>query len=301
MSVARMPVVTVDGGLAAYMREIGKFPVLTLTEEYELAQRWREEGDTQAAHRLVTSHLRLVAKIAMGYRHYGLAVADLISEGNIGLMRAVRKFEPERGVRLATYAMWWIKASITEYILASWSLVKTGTVLAQKKLFFRLRRIKAQMGLYGEGDMPADDVRRIAHALKTQEADVVDMNRRLAGPDKSLNAPLSEDNPTERQDVLVDEAPDQETVYGEREELTLRRRALRQAVETLNPRERRIIQARQLASSPMTLEDLGHEFGVSRERVRQIEAVALAKLSAAVKSGWAALNAPLALPKRIAA
>ncbi|MBF0093921.1 MAG: RNA polymerase sigma factor RpoH [Alphaproteobacteria bacterium] len=298
MGSVALPVVTVDGGLAAYMREIGKFPMLTVREECELAQRLRDFGDTEAAHRLVTSHLRLVARIAMGYRHYGLAIADLISEGNIGLMRAVRKFDPERGVRLATYAMWWIKASITEYVLASWSLVKTGTAVAQKKLFFRLRRIKSQMGLYGEGEMAPDDVRRIAVALDVPENDVVDMNRRLAGPDKSLNAPLTEDGSVERQDMLVDEAEDQETVYGEREESALRRRLLLQSMESLNPRERRIIEARQLSNTPMTLEELGRDFGISRERARQIETAAMAKLTSAVKSRWVALNAPLALPAR---
>lgn len=295
MSIATLPTVAVESGLTAYMREIAKFPVLTIKEEVELAGRWREQGDAEAAHRMVTSHLRLVAKIAMGYRHYGLAVADLISEGNIGLMRAVRKFEPERGVRLATYAMWWIKAAITEYILASWSLVRTGSAMAQKKLFFKLRRIKAQMGFYGEGDLDSDDARRIASALKVSASDVVDMNRRLAAPDASLNTPLSEDSTLERQDLLVDEAPNQETVYGDQEDAALRHRLLDQAMETLSPRERQIIKARQLATSPVTLDDLGRDLGVSRERVRQIEAAAMTKLKTAVTSRWAALNAPPAL------
>lgn len=287
-----VPVVTVDGGVAAYMRQIKKFPVLDVDEEYMLAKRWHEYQDPKAAHRLVTSHLRLVAKIAMGYRHYGLAIGDLISEGNVGLMRAVKKFEPERGVRLSTYAMWWIKASITEFILASWSLVKTGTVAAQKKLFFGLRRIKANMNLYHEGDLAAEDVQRIATALKVSEDEVVAMNRRLAAPDSSLNSPVADDTTVERQDLLVDQGPNPETVLAESQEAELRRRLLREAMGTLNARERHIIETRQLSTTPLTLDDLGHHYGVSRERIRQIEAGAMAKLTAAVKAAWKAIDAP---------
>ncbi|MBF0563297.1 MAG: RNA polymerase sigma factor RpoH [Alphaproteobacteria bacterium] len=290
MNVSAITVPAVDNGIAAYMREIKKFPILDAEEEYMLAQRWQAYGDTDAAHRMVTSHLRLVAKIAMGYRNYGLAIADLISEGNMGLMRAVKKFEPERGVRLATYAMWWIKAAITEFILASWSLVKTGTVAAQKKLFFRLRRIKAQMGIYGEGDMSPEQVRHVANELSVNDKDVVDMNQRLSARDASLNALVAEDSLVERQDLLVDEAPNQEARYAEVEETNLKRRLLRKAMEILNDRERHIVTARTLTSTPVTLEDLGRHYGVSRERVRQIEASAMAKLTQAVRSMWQSLE-----------
>ncbi|MFN3076477.1 MAG: RNA polymerase sigma factor RpoH [Alphaproteobacteria bacterium] len=290
MNVNSLPALAADGGMVAYLAEIKKFPMLGVEEEYMLAQRWHDYGDTEAAHKLVTSHLRLVAKIAFGYRNYGLAISDLISEGNVGLMRAVKKFEPERGVRLATYAMWWIKASITEYILASWSLVKTGTVAAQKKLFFNLRRIKARMGLYGDGDMSTDQVRAIATELSVGEGEVVEMNRRLASRDSSLNAPLVEDGQVERQDVLEDESPNQETVYAEREESEIKRRVLRQAMAGLNERERHIVLSRHLSATPLTLDDLGRHYGVSRERVRQIEAGAMAKLTKAVKTAWGSLG-----------
>ena len=283
MTITVLPALAHEKEFAAYIRAIKKFPILDPQEEYMLSKRWRDYSDLEAAHRLVTSHLRLVAKIAMGYRYYGLPVADLVSEGTVGLMRAVKKFEPDRGVRLATYAMWWIKASITEFILASWSLVKTGTVAAQKKLFFRLRRLKARMEIYGEGDPSPEQARVIADQLDVTPEEVVEMNRRLAAPDASLNTPVTEDSLVERQDLLADEAMDQETLLAEREEGLLRRRLLRGALERLSPRERQIITARQLVAVPQTLEALGRQHGVSRERVRQIEASAMAKLKAAVR------------------
>ncbi|KAF0115334.1 MAG: RNA polymerase sigma-32 factor [Rhodospirillaceae bacterium] len=283
MMTTVLPALAHEKGLAAYIRAIKKFPLLDPQEEYMLSKRWQDYGDLEAAHRLVTSHLRLVVKIAVGYRYYGLPVADLISEGTVGLMRAVKKFEPDRGVRLATYAMWWIKASITEFILTSWSLVKTGTVAAQKKLFFRLRRLKAHMEIYGEGDLAPEQARAIADQLDVTPEEVVEMNRRLAGPDASLNAPVAEGSMVERQDLLADDAVDPETGLAEREEELLRRRLLQRALDRLSPRERQIITARQLADVPQTLEELGRQYGVSRERVRQIEAGAMAKLKMAVR------------------
>jgi len=287
-----MPVLAGDGGLSAYLTEIKKFPILEPEEEYRLAQRFHQQGDVEAAHRLVTSHLRLVAKIAMGYRYYGLPVADLISEGNVGLMRAVKKFEPEKGFRLSTYAMWWIKASINEYVLASWSLVKMGTVAAQKKLFFNLRRMKAKLGHYDDGDLSPEATRSIAKGLQVSESEVVDMNRRLSARDSSLSTPVSEDSEMTRMDILVDEGPNQEARLGDRQELTLGRRLLRDALARLNERERDIIHQRQLAEEPVTLEELGERYGVSRERVRQIEARALDKLKTAMRAARDALDAP---------
>src|SRR5512139_3391160 len=280
---AALPVLSGESGLAHYLAEIRKFPMLEPEEEYMLARRWREHDDRDAAHRLVTSHLRLVAKIAMGYRGYGLPIAEVVSEGNVGLMQAVKRFEPEKGFRLATYAMWWIKAAIQEYILRSWSLVKMGTTANQKKLFFNLRKAKSKISALDEGDLRPDQVQIIAKRLGVTEQDVIDMNRRLGG-DTSLNAPIRDDGESgEWQDWLVDTAPNQEALMAEHEELDHRRDALHGAMGVLNARERRIFEARRLADEPMTLEDLAAEFGVSRERVRQIEVRAFEKVQTAVK------------------
>ena len=280
---ATMPILNGESGLSRYLSEIRKFPMLEPQQEYMYAKRWREHDDREAAHHLVTSHLRLVAKIAMGYRGYGLPISEVVSEGNVGLMQAVKRFEPEKGFRLATYAMWWIKASIQEYILRSWSLVKMGTTANQKKLFFNLRKAKSRISALEEGDMHPDQVKLIAKRLGVTEQDVVDMNRRLGG-DASLNAPLRDDGEAgEWQDWLVDHSPTQETLLAEHEELDHRRKALTGAISVLNPRERRIFEARRLADDPMTLEDLAREFGVSRERVRQIEVRAFEKVQSAVK------------------
>ncbi|KPG01889.1 RNA polymerase subunit sigma-70 [Rhodopseudomonas sp. AAP120] len=280
---ATLPVLNGESGLARYLAEIRKFPMLEPEQEYMFAKRWREHDDRDAAHQLVTSHLRLVAKIAMGYRGYGLPISEVVSEGNVGLMQAVKRFEPDKGFRLATYAMWWIKASIQEYILRSWSLVKMGTTANQKKLFFNLRKAKSKISALDEGDMHPDQVKLIATRLGVAEQDVIDMNRRLGG-DASLNAPIRDDGePGEWQDWLVDQSPNQEAVMAEHEELDHRRRALTGAIGVLNPRERRIFEARRLADEPMTLEDLAAEFGVSRERVRQIEVRAFEKVQSAVK------------------
>ncbi len=291
MASATLPVISGEAGLSRYLSEIRRFPVLVPDEEYMLAKRYLAHGDTKAAHKLVTSHLRLVAKIAMGYRGYGLPVGEVISEGNIGLMQAVKKFEPDRGFRLATYAMWWIKASIQEYILRSWSLVKIGTTANQKKLFFNLRKAKSAISALEDGDLRSDQVALIATKLGVEEKDVIDMNRRLSG-DASLNAPLRDDGDGggEWQDFLVDERDNQESVVAEAEEKDNRHTALVQALGTLNARERRIIEARKLAEDPLTLEDLSTEFGVSRERVRQIEVRAFDKLTTAVKRNIAAIE-----------
>jgi RNA polymerase sigma-32 factor len=271
-----------EGGLNRYLAEIRRFPMLRPDEEYILAKQWREEGDREAAHRLVTSHLRLVAKIAMGYRGYGLPISEIISEGNVGLMQAVKRFEPEKGFRLATYAMWWIKASIQEFILRSWSLVKMGTTASQKKLFFNLRKVKGQIQALEEGDLRPDQVSEIATRLGVPEEDVISMNRRLSG-DTSLNAPVRADSEGEWQDWLVDDAADQETTLAESEELEQRRGLLHKAMDKLNERERRVFEARRLAEDPLTLEDLSQEFGVSRERIRQIEVRAFEKVQKAVR------------------
>ena len=279
-----------DFSLTRYLEQIRQFPMLEAQNEYMLAKRWREHGDRDAAHKLVTSHLRLVAKIAMGYRGYGLPISEVISEGNVGLMQAVKRFEPEKGFRLATYAMWWIKAAIQEYILRSWSLVKMGTTANQKKLFFNLRKAKSKISALEEGDLRPDQVKLIAKRLGVSEQDVVDMNRRLGG-DVSLNAPIREDGDFgEWQDWLVDDVNDQETRLAESEESDNRRKALGDAVSVLNDRERRIFEARRLADDPITLEDLAAEFGVSRERVRQIEVRAFEKVQSAVKSRIAAME-----------
>ena len=296
MARASLPAIAAgEAGLSRYLNEIRKFPMLAPDEEYMLAKRYKEHDDRDAAHRLVTSHLRLVAKIAMGYRGYGLPIGEVISEGNVGLMQAVKRFEPEKGFRLATYAMWWIKASIQEYILRSWSLVKMGTTANQKRLFFNLRKVKGQIQAIEEGDLHPDQVQQIATKLGVTTEDVVSMNRRLGG-DASLNAPLRSDaeGGGEWQDWLVDQTPDQEELLAESEELDSRRKMLRDAMGDLNDRERRIFEARRLADDPITLEELSTEFGVSRERVRQIEVRAFEKVQKAVKKSAKELEKPRA-------
>ncbi len=273
-----------EGNLTRYLQEIRKFPMLAPDEELALSRQWRDSEDTAAAHKLVTSHLRLVAKIAMGYRGYGLPLGELISEGNVGMMQAVKRFDPDRGFRLATYAMWWIRAAIQEYILHSWSLVKMGTTAAQKKLFFNLRRLKGQMQAIEEGDLRPEHVGKIAKALDVPEQDVINMNRRLAAPDHSLNAPVRADSEGEWQDWLVDEGESQETVLAQHEEMTGRRALLGNALRTLNDRERHILIERRLKDNPTTLEELSQHYGISRERVRQIEVRAFEKLQKAMKS-----------------
>ncbi len=278
-----LPVLTPDGGLSRYLQEIRQFPVLDPEEEYMLAKRWREHEDSEAAHKMVTSHLRLVAKMAMGYRGYGLPIGEVISEGNVGLMQAVKRFEPEKGFRLSTYAMWWIRAAIQEYILRSWSLVKIGTTAAQKKLFFNLRRVKNQIQALDEGDMTSEQVALIAQKLSVSEQEVTNMNQRLAGQDNSLNAPLRMDAEGEWQDWLVDDKPNQETELGESEEFKIRHALLEEALQHLTGREKEILTARRLREEPATLEDLSQEYNISRERVRQIEVRAFEKLQRAMR------------------
>jgi RNA polymerase sigma-32 factor len=296
-SIANYPVLKGEGNLALYLREIKKFPILEANEEYMLAKSWKERGDIEAAHKLVTSHLRLVAKIAMGYRGYGLPLADLIAEGNVGMMQAVKRFDPERGFRLATYAMWWIKASIQEYVLHSWSLVKIGTTAAQKKLFFNLRRLKGEMKAIDDGDLSAEQVQEISKHLEVPEEDVINMNRRLIGADQSLNSPVRSDGEgyDEWQDWLVDQSESQDVVMGTRQELNQRQRLLGKAMQGLNARERDIIVERRLKDNPATLEDLSQRFGVSRERIRQIEVRAFEKLQKNIKHA-AAKEGLLPLP-----
>src|SRR6476619_5922812 len=289
---AAVPVLTAEPGLTHYLEEIRRFPMLEREEEYMLAKRWREHGDRDEADTLVTSHLRLVTKIARDYRGYGLPISEAISEGNVGLMQALERFEPEKGFRLATYAVWWIKAAIQEYILRSWSLVKMGTTVNQKKVFFNLRKAKSKISALEEGDLRPDQVKLIAKRLGVTEQDVVDMNRRLGG-DTSLNAPIRDDGESgEWQDWLVDDAPSQERILAEREERDNRHKALISALDVLNERERRIFEARRLADDPITLEELAAEFGVSRERVRQIEVRAFEKVQKAVKSRMSAMEQP---------
>ncbi|MCH7932032.1 MAG: RNA polymerase sigma factor RpoH [Proteobacteria bacterium] len=292
MSAARVPVAARDTGLAAYLAEVRKYPILGAEEEYMLAQRWRAHSDAEAARKLITSHLRLVAKIAMGYRGYGLPLEDVIAEGNVGLMKAVKRFEPERGFRLSTYAMWWIRASIQEYVLRSWSLVKVGTTAAQKKLFFNLRKIKGRIRALDEGDLPAEAVKEIAAQLDVDEDEVIDMNRRLSGPDRSLNAPLAADADADWIDRLEAPGPDQETALADAEEMEQRRELLQSALGGLNERERHIFTERCLADPPATLETLSQVYDISRERVRQIEVRAFEKvrkhmLNAAITAGMA--------------
>ena len=291
-SKSMLPAISPGGNLSRYLDQIRAFPMLEPGEEYMLAKSWKEKGDVAAAHKLVTSHLRLVAKIAMGYRGYGLPVADLISEGNLGMMHAVKKFEPEKGFRLATYAMWWIKAAIQEYILRSWSLVKIGTTAGQKKLFFNLRRIKGQIQAIDDGDLKPEHVSQIATQLDVSEDEVISMNRRMAGNDRSLNVPLSRETETggEWQDWLEDDSPDQETSFAEHEEYDARKNLLVAAMQGLNPREQRILTARRLSEPPLTLEDLATEFNISRERIRQIEVRAFEKLQKAVRDKAVALK-----------
>ncbi len=295
MARASLPAIASgEAGLSRYLDEIRRFPMLEPQQEYMLAKAYREHGDREAAHKLVTSHLRLVAKIAMGYRGYGLPIGEVISEGNVGLMQAVKRFEPERGFRLATYAMWWIKASIQEYVLRSWSLVKMGTTASQKRLFFNLRKVKGQIQALEDGDLRPDQVTKIATKLGVSEQDVISMNRRLGG-DTSLNAPIRADSDSgEWQDWLVDDSESQESRLAESEELDNRRQLLKDAMGVLNDREKRIFEARRLAEEPVTLEQLSTEFGVSRERVRQIEVRAFEKVQKAVRKGARELERPRA-------
>ncbi|WP_374651786.1 RNA polymerase sigma factor RpoH [Dongia sp.] len=278
-----LPALVGENSLGRYLSEIRKFPMLEPDEEFMLAKRWQEHQDPQAAHRMVTSHLRLVAKIAMGYRGYGLPMSEVISEGNVGLMQAVKRFDPDKGFRLATYAMWWIRAAIQEYILHSWSLVKIGTTASQKKLFFNLRRVKGQIKALEEGDMTPENVKEIATRLNVSEEDVINMNRRLMAPDHSLNAPLRIDGEGEWQDWLVDETESQETRVADDQEFGRRKKLLDKAMLTLTPRERKILVERRLKDEPTTLEDLSTEFGISRERVRQIEVRAFDKLQRSIR------------------
>ena len=294
MSSRGLPVLSGDAGLSRYLTEIRKFPLLSPEDEYMFAKRWKEHEDPEAARRMVTSHLRLVAKIAMGYRGYGLPISEIVSEGNVGLMQAVKRFDPDRGFRLATYAMWWIRAAIQEYILHSWSLVKMGTTAAQKKLFFNLRRLKGQMQAIDDGDLQPEQVAKIARMLDVPEQDVVSMNRRLAAPDHSLNATVRQDSEGEWQDWLVDETESQETTYADREELSGRKALLSSALKTLNERERHILIERRLKDNPTTLEELSQHYGISRERVRQIEVRAFEKVQKAVKNRLSVMESPAA-------
>jgi len=285
MAASALAVMSPDGGLSRYLSEIRKFPMLAKDEEFMLAKRWQEHADPEAAHRLVTSHLRLVAKIAMGYRGYGLPIGEVISEGNVGLMQAVKKFDPDKGFRLATYAMWWIRASIQEYILRSWSLVKMGTTAAQKKLFFNLRKAKSEISALQEGDLHPDQVTTIATKLGVLNEEVISMNRRLSGGDASLNSPMRADSESEWQDWLVDnDTPSQETVVADTQEKNIRMSLLEEAMTELSDRERHILTERRLKDEPTTLEDLASQYGVSRERVRQIEVRAFEKLQKSMKA-----------------
>ena len=284
MAQTNLPVLSAEGGLSRYLQEIRKFPMLEPDEEFMLAKRYKEHTDPGAAQKLITSHLRLVAKIAMGYRGYGLPISEVISEGNVGLMHAVKRFEPDKGFRLATYAMWWIRAAIQEYILHSWSLVKMGTTAAQKKLFFNLRRLKGQMAALEDGDLKPEQVEKIARVLAVPEQDVISMNRRLASPDHSLNAPVRADSEGEWQDWLVDEQETQESELADREDIGNRRMLLGEALKTLNERERHILIERRLKDEPTTLEELSQQYNISRERVRQIEVRAFEKLQKSMKT-----------------
>ncbi len=301
MRSSKFPTISSEGGLSGYLEQIRRFPMLSAEEEYMLAKRWAEHEDSDAAHRLVTSHLRLVAKIAMGYRGYGMPVSELISEGNVGMMQAVRRFDPDRGFRLATYAMWWIRAAIQEYILHSWSLVKMGTTAAQKKLFFNLRKLKGQLQAIDEGDMTPETVREIADRLGVSEDEVISMNRRMAAPDHSLNAPLRVDGDGEWQDWLVDPGIDQEVRYAEVEQLEQRRVLLVEAMEDLNERERHILSARRLQEDPSTLEELSQHYGISRERVRQVEVRAFEKVQLAMQARTTEIEADAAARRADAA
>ena len=296
MSSRGLPALSSDAGLSRYLSEIRKFPLLTHEEEFMFAKRLKEHGDPEAARRLVTSHLRLVAKIAMGYRGYGLPVSKIVSEGNVGLMQAVKRFDPDKGFRLATYAMWWIRASIQEYVLRSWSMVKMGTTAAQKKLFFNLRKAKNNIGAIEEGDLTPDHTATLADQLGVTETEVTEMNRRLSGGDASLNAPLRSESESEWQDWLADDTVDQETRLAEREEMGDRHDLLVRAMKDLTDRERDILQARRLQDEPATLEELSQKYGVSRERVRQIEVRAFEKVQKAVRNRVAAMESPPTQP-----
>jgi RNA polymerase sigma-32 factor len=296
MSSRGLPALSGEAGLSRYLSEIRKFPLLSAEDEYMFAKRWKEHEDPEAARRLVTSHLRLVAKIAMGYRGYGLPVSEIVSEGNVGLMQAVRRFDPDKGFRLATYAMWWIRAAIQEYVLRSWSMVKMGTTAAQKKLFFNLRKAKSNIGAIEEGDLTPDHTAKLADQLGVSESEVTEMNRRLAGPDASLNAPLRTESESEWQDWLADETLDQETRLAEREEMGDRHELLQDAMRHLTDRERDIIRARRLQEEPSTLEELSQRYGISRERVRQIEVRAFEKLQRGMKAAQAVAAGPLPAP-----
>ncbi len=287
MAEAKIPVPTLtpEGSLSRYLSDIRKFPMLEKNEEFMLAKRWIEHDDTEAAHKLVTSHLRLVAKIAMGYRGYGLPIGEIVSEGNVGLMQAVKRFDPDKGFRLATYAMWWIRASIQEYVLRTWSLVKMGTTAAQKKLFFNLRKVKGQIDAIEHGDLTPEHLAEISTRLGVPEKDVISMNRRMAGPDNSLNAPLKKDGDSgEWQDWLVDDTTDQEVRFAESQEKEVRMVLLNEAMKQLNERERDILKRRRLSDEPKTLEELSHVYHISRERVRQIEVRAFEKVQKAVRA-----------------
>ena len=273
-----LPILSSEGSLSFYLQEIKRFPILTAEEEYMLAKRYKEHGDAEAAHKLVTSHLRLVAKIAMGYRGYGLPVTDLISEGNVGIMQAVKKFDPEKGFRLATYAMWWIRAQIQEYVLHSWSLVKIGTTAAQKKLFFNLRKLKNQLGSIDDGSLSPENVREIANRLNVKEAEVKDMEGRLFSGDQSLNVQIGHEANTEWQDMIVDDSEAQDKVFEKKDEYLHRKKLFNEALKILNPREQEIIELRRLRDKPKKLEELSQQFKISRERVRQIEEKAMEKL-----------------------
>lgn len=289
MVASTLPVFSQEGGLSRYLDDIKKFPLLTVEEEYMLAQRYLEHDEAEAAHKMVTSHLRLVAKIAMQYRGYGLPIADLISEGNIGLMKAVKKFDPERGFRLSTYAMWWIKASVTEHILKSWSLVKMGTMSAQKKLFFSLRKAKSKLEIFDSGDLQIDQAEQLSLAMNVPAADIMHMNRRMLARDFSLNMKLSDEGDSmEFQDTLVDETPSPEAIVANKEESTIRNGMLKEALAELPERERDIFIQRRLTDDPLTLEALGKSYGISRERVRQLEVRAFSKVQKAVHSAAAA-------------
>jgi len=284
MSRGTLPTISPEGGLSRYLQEIRKFPMLEVNEEYMLAKAWKEREDSEAAHKMVTSHLRLVAKIAMGYRGYGLPVGELIAEGNVGMMQAVKRFEPEKGFRLSTYAMWWIRAAIQEYILRTWSLVKMGTTAAQKKLFFNLRKIKGQIEAIEEGDLTPEHVETISTKLGVSETEVINMNRRMTAPDHSLNSPMRADSEGEWMDWLEDDSPSQETVFAENEELSRRKAMLESAMDCLNEREKHIITERRLREDPLTLEELSQQYSISRERVRQIEVRAFEKLQKAMRA-----------------
>ena len=279
---SNLPSIDVEGSLSSYLTQIKKFPMLSAEEEYMLAKSWRDRGDLRSAHKLITSHLRLVAKIAMGYRGYGLPVSEMVSEGNIGLMQAVKKFEPEKGFRLATYAMWWIKASIQEYVLRSWSLVKMGTTTAQKKLFFNLKKIKNQISSGNNGDLKAEHVDKISKMLNVKKEEVVSMNRRLLGKEKSLNSPIKDESGVEWQDWLVDDKVDQELKLSHEQEFNQRKKLMDDSISILNPREKDILTSRRLSENTPTLEDLSKKYNISRERIRQIETKAFEKLQKAM-------------------